>query len=129
MTEPVICPHMDQRPMGDQESKDLSSGGLQVKWTIQRSGRLSLWRVTYFCGVHEYIWQGITLCYIQVTSSLGFFQFIGFIYSILIIQNNRDKDRREACMKQELELWNVIIENTVLPFCRTYIFKNKAYNG
>lgn len=40
--EPVICPHMNQRPMGDQESKDLSSTGLKVKQTIQRVRRFKL---------------------------------------------------------------------------------------
>ena len=37
--EPVICPHMDQRPVDDQEPKDLSSGRSEIKRTVQRVRR------------------------------------------------------------------------------------------
>lgn len=37
--EPVICPHVDQRPVGDRLSKDLPSSGLEVQRTVQRVRR------------------------------------------------------------------------------------------
>lgn len=37
--KPVFCLHLDQRPVGDQESKDLSSSGLEVRRALQRIRR------------------------------------------------------------------------------------------
>ena len=65
----------------------------------------------------------------QVISSLRFLQFTDLIHNLLVIQSNRDKGRRRAYMKQELELQKIIhIETQFCHFLR-HIFETKNIMG
>lgn len=63
---------------------------------------------------------------LQITSSLGFFQLTGLIHNILIIQNNRDKEK--GLYETKIRIIKITIETQFCHFLR-HIFKTKSIIG